>query len=526
MRSKSKKKSPQKGKQTEKATVSRLQNGDSDQIIPKQLSGAKSSRTRTVKDDDRLVKLSEAIETSDNDVSEKRDYPSTNISAPLSSGLQTTTSPEDCHILSISRSSRSSSTSPEHDPYVESALSRVSKRERSPSPERIGQIVDLARIHPNKALIQELTSIPAPTCSKLEDLDQTLAEFRDTIIKTVKRHHISKTGWELLHQEWQAIEPREIAAKNTEYKNTRVDLDDLRFWTDFPTVEDIYEFSRSTPLLRRNFHECELPTITGDRPWYERWFDEAPSIGCSAEVIVVERMSVFFSWLNALIRLTNFERGKRNSWVTIDGGKLAMERRSEGKSGRKDPDRVAFWTDGKHPRRHGKESGDLLFPATEIPCLLVGDYKMAGKFNWQMLQRAYEGDQQAEPQKVLNQIHDYMDMHHNRFGYIITEVELIMFRRREEGNKWGQLDFSPSIPIQPEQGRLNALMVLWYFHAKYAMYNEDMGHRLQSLYFNCPKSLLGDSNTASPSPKTARGSKRNTKEVSGLGKLMKMAFWS
>ena len=61
-----------------------------------------------------------------------------------------------------------------------------------------------------------------------------------------------------------------------------------------------------------------------------------------------------------------------------------------------------------------------------------------------------------------------MDMHHNRFGYIITETELLMFRRRNE-NTLGQLYFSPAIKFSAGINELNPLMVLWYFHVKYAV---------------------------------------------------------
>ena len=73
----------------------------------------------------------------------------------------------------------------------------------------------------------------------------------------------------------------------------------------------------------------------------------------------------------------------------------------------------------------------------------------------------------AEVVKVLNQLHDYMDMHHNRYGYVITETEAIMFRRRgaygDEG-VWSRLEYSDGIPISAGEGELNAMMILWYFH--------------------------------------------------------------
>ena len=100
-----------------------------------------------------------------------------------------------------------------------------------------------------------------------------------------------------------------------------------------------------------------------------------------------------------------------------------------------------------------------------------------------------------ETKKVLNQIHDYMDMHHNRFGYVLSETELIMFRRRENGWNatpvWGQLDFSPNIPVQGKVEERNGVMVLWYFYMKYATLNQDEGLNLPSFYEHCPSHLGG-----------------------------------
>ena len=181
----------------------------------------------------------------------------------------------------------------------------------------------------------------------------------------------------------------------------------------------------------------------------------------------------------------------------IDGGKLAMSRRENGNPDQKDPDRVAFWTDGISPRRGSNDFEQPPVPPKEVPCLIVGDFKLYLKFNHGKLDMAcnHGGGAEHEMQRVMNQIHDYMDMHHNRFGYVITERELIMFRRREgrmENHLWGHVDYSPMIPIEAESGQRNALMVLWYFHTKYAVMNESPGWRLESYY---EKAYRGARNT-------------------------------
>jgi hypothetical protein len=119
---------------------------------------------------------------------------------------------------------------------------------------------------------------------------------------------------------------------------------------------------------------------------------------------------------------------------------------------------------------------------------------MNGKFKHKMLVdilAAKVGKCFTEGQKVMNQIHDYMDMHSNRFGYIITETEVVMCRRRDEDQKWGQMDFSPSLKLSPGVGEVSALMALWYFHVKYAALKLDGGWELPSFYHNCPEKLAG-----------------------------------
>jgi hypothetical protein len=71
-----------------------------------------------------------------------------------------------------------------------------------------------------------------------------------------------------------------------------------------------------------------------------------------------------------------------------------------------------------------------------------------------------------------------------------------MFRRRNDPpEKWGQLDYSPSIPVSTKTGTINAMMVLWYFHVKYGVMGLDGGWELPSFYHNCPQELLGKSAT-------------------------------
>jgi len=107
-------------------------------------------------------------------------------------------------------------------------------------------------------------------------------------------------------------------------------------------------------------------------------------------------------------------------------------RREGGDPIKKEPDRTTHWTDGKNARLHSEDRGEVQ-PTTSIPCLIVGDYKLNRKFRHKtLLEISGEDKKNIEAQKVMNQIHDYMDMHHNRFGYVITDAKVIIFQRCHE----------------------------------------------------------------------------------------------
>jgi hypothetical protein len=279
--------------------------------------------------------------------------------------------------------------------------------------------------------------------------------------------------------------------QNSSYDNTKIEMRHLKEWANFPTFESVEKFIKDNPKLHKIFRDVYLENA-GSKVWFESKWDD-PSAGyvpANEENSLVRNSHHFFAQLSALIRLAcQGHSNKKNEvrlstssrWVTIGGGKCAMKRRAKWNPDRKVPDSVAFWTDGDHSQlnvRKGK------VPAREIDCLIVGDFKMATKFRRSMLLPIDE-EFDVQGNYVANQIHDYMDMHHNRYGYIITHTELIMFRRREDPlETWGQMDFSESIPVSTGRGKLNAMMVLWYFHVKYAVLEEDGGWRLESYSHN------------------------------------------
>jgi hypothetical protein len=375
----------------------------------------------------------------------------------------------------------------------------LEKRGRSPPSRTASELRDPGLNHSQKVQVisGELSRVPKP---KIKDPEarQLFEEYCRRIDAAGHRldHTVSvlqgvgplPTGWEVLEKGWAAINPWNKDSTNSNYRNTTIELQDLRFWKDFPDYEEIYGFSQRTDYLKGQFHHQGLPMFAGDLQWYHRYFDTPSYEACPAEINTVERRCAFFDQLNALLRLATPGGGTDCSYVTIGSGKLAMFRRtaltSSDKNGKKDPDRAAFWTDGKHPRKSPVERDDIPPHATEVPCLIVGDYKMTGKFNHAMVDNVYSGRsrKREEVKKVLSQIHDYMDMHNNRYGYVITETELIMFRRRNKKETWGQLDFSPAIHFGGGKGKLNPLMVLWYFHVKYAVMGDQ--YHLRSFIHN------------------------------------------
>jgi hypothetical protein len=92
------------------------------------------------------------------------------------------------------------------------------------------------------------------------------------------------------------------------------------------------------------------------------------------------------------------------------------------------------------------------------------------------------GEREVEARKILTQVHGYMDMHEARYGYIVSDEELIFLRRRP--GKWGQLDISPAIRhnVKPDRpsGTMNSLYVLFYLHWKVANDDGPEGWRLES----------------------------------------------
>lgn len=71
--------------------------------------------------------------------------------------------------------------------------------------------------------------------------------------------------------------------------------------------------------------------------------------------------------------------------------------------------------------------------------------------------------QQNEFKKVLSQVNHYMHQNNGRYGFVLTDVELIIIRRV---NDRGHLELSDSIPWtaygSEAEPQLTVLLALWY----------------------------------------------------------------
>lgn len=118
--------------------------------------------------------------------------------------------------------------------------------------------------------------------------------------------------------------------------------------------------------------------------------------------------------------------------------------------------------------------------ADEIYNRIPGDAKLFRKIRRSMLPPdglEFSLKNENECQKVINQIHNYMDAHEARYGYIVTDHELIFFRRRGEQlpSGWGHLDISRAIRHDLDArndetgGTPTTKAILIYFHMVVAL---------------------------------------------------------
>jgi len=103
---------------------------------------------------------------------------------------------------------------------------------------------------------------------------------------------------------------------------------------------------------------------------------------------------------------------------------------------------------------------DTLLPIGNCPNRAPGDIKPSWKWSTNMRHQPTTGE---EFRQALSQVNFYMKQHHARYGYILTDRELVAIRRRDRD---GNLDLSRAIPWDSrgtaQQPRLTVLLALWY----------------------------------------------------------------
>ncbi|CAI7662363.1 unnamed protein product [Penicillium glandicola] len=69
----------------------------------------------------------------------------------------------------------------------------------------------------------------------------------------------------------------------------------------------------------------------------------------------------------------------------------------------------------------------------------------------------------TEYRQALSQVNWYMKQHHSRYGFILTDQQLVAFRRLDDN---GHLELAPPIPFTTDgnaaQPQLTVLLALWY----------------------------------------------------------------
>ena len=103
---------------------------------------------------------------------------------------------------------------------------------------------------------------------------------------------------------------------------------------------------------------------------------------------------------------------------------------------------------------------DPQLPALNCPNRVPGDIKPSWKWSNSM---RYQANTFNEFKQVLSQLNYYMKQHHARYGYILTDRQLVAVRRQDRA---GNLDLSLPIPWSrqgtAQQPALTVLLALWY----------------------------------------------------------------
>jgi len=283
-----------------------------------------------------------------------------------------------------------------------------------------------------------------------------------------------------------AIPPVELGST----KNTRPNKDGItiprelfRDWTHdcpndpFPTMEGVIEYAKRENVwdnLQRLIKTADWNRVISTEPWC-----------INSEVILETMLKTHFDIVNLALERT-VVNGRH---VMIQGGKSANADDC-GQPLQSEPDRASFLA----PTVRAEDGTLLLYSLTELDCErssrrrneIPGEIKIYFKFRREYLDALttrYDKptrkmvtvpnkDARKEAEKVFTQIYQYMNERGSVVGYVMTDQELVCVRRVREtrhGVQYGVMDIAPSIPLSTEEGNLNAKLILWYLHHKFAV---------------------------------------------------------
>jgi hypothetical protein len=255
---------------------------------------------------------------------------------------------------------------------------------------------------------------------------------------------------------------------NSNYKGRSIRLEDVGPWKNFITVKQVEALWEDSPVLKKTIGQTlkqkdtysiiigepeDTGGMTNEARLQEAWNDIQGQINFGLRKCAEALGHTGYVMMG---------RGVSAKWISPDAEKNAK---------RKEPDLAGFFKVFSDDSQYRDDGPKTVF--NRIP----GDVKQFRKISRDMLPpdgRRYNADEpNREAQKVLNQVHGYMDQHEARYGYIVSNEELVCFRRTAAG--WGQLEVSQAIRHDVEAdsktGVLNSKYVLFYLHWKLA--NDD-----------------------------------------------------
>jgi hypothetical protein len=240
-----------------------------------------------------------------------------------------------------------------------------------------------------------------------------------------------------------------------------IDLGDVRVWDDFFTPEEIERSWKDDPELNAAMTRCLEHSETRQITIEDGSFLPAE---------IVSEAALESVWPTARDTINSALRFCAQVKQKTDHPKFVMM--WKGESATRVSDDAEEWAERKRPDFAGflydPERPDI--EKKRVHNRIPGDAKLHGKINHSMLppygKRYSPKRKNLAAKMVLTQIHGYMDSYAARYGYIITEKELICFRRRE--GRFGQLDVSSpikhAIDASEERNTLNSKYVLFHLH--------------------------------------------------------------